>query len=136
MLNQNGVTLAGANQRRIDPESYSGTRKLIRPSLAITDRRRDPAHSTDPLSHAMAPEPHAAPVSSHAEAFYFQKQVQQQTELTIVLEDGEQLHGVIEWYDRCAIKLRSGRHRILVYKSSIKYLFKTSDVHAAGSVMK
>ena len=52
------------------------------------------------------------------------------------MEDGEALSGVVEWYDRCAIKLRSGRKRILVYKSGIKYLFKTSDAHPAGSIMK
>lgn len=128
--------MATANERRIDPESYSGTRKLIRPTLPVTDRRRDPLHSGDPLSHAMNPETHGAGVSSHAEAFYFQKQIQQQTEITLVLADGEEIRGVLEWYDRCAIKLRSGRQRVLVYKSAIKYLFKAGEAHAAGSVMK
>lgn len=136
LIQQNGVPLAGANERRIDPELYSGTRKLIRPTLSVTERRRDPSHTGDPLSHAMNAEPHGTAPSSHAEAFYFQKQIQQQTEMTLVLEDGEELHGVIEWYDRCAVKLRAGRHRVLVYKSAIKYMFKTSDVHAAGTVMK
>ena len=128
--------MAGANERRTDVESFSGTRKLIRPKLSTTERRRDPTHSGDPLSHALVSDAHATQASSHAEAFYFQKQIQQQTDLTVVLEDGEELHGTLEWYDRCAIKLRTGRQRVLVYKSSIKYLFKTSDAHAPGSVMK
>ena len=128
--------MAGANERRTDVESFSGTRKLVRPHLTPAERRRDPSHSGDPLSHAMIGDSHAIQASSHAEAFYFQKQIQQQTDMTVVLEDGEELHGVVEWYDRCAIKLRSGRQRVLLYKAGIKYLYKTSDAHALGGVMK
>lgn len=127
--------MPAAKEAHSDPELFSGTRKLIRPKLSAIERRRDPSHSGDPLTHALNAEAHA-PASSHAEAFYFQKQVQQQTELTLVLEDGEEIRGVVEWYDRCAIKVRAGRQRVLVYKSGIKYLFKTSDAHAPGSVMK
>ncbi len=131
-----GVALAGANERRTEAESFSGTRKLIRPHLTPTERRRDPSHNGDPLSHALVSDNHGAQASSHAEAFYFQKQIQQQTEMTVVLEDNEELHGTLEWYDRCAIKLRVGRQRVLVYKTGIKYLYKTSDAHPPGTVMK
>ncbi len=128
--------MAGANERRNDNESFSGMRKLIRPILSVAGRRRDPLHTGDPLTHALLSDTHGIPESSHAEAFYFQKQIQQQTEMTLVLEDGEEIHGTLEWYDRCAIKLRAGRHRMLIYKSSVKYMFKTSDAHPAGTVMK
>lgn len=126
-----------ANERRDDTESFGGARKLIRPLLsAVTRRRRDPSQSADPLTHALVSESHGVPASSHAEAFYFQKQIQQQTEMTVVLADGEEVHGVLEWYDRCAIKLRAGRHRVLIYKTAIKYLYKTSDAHMGGTVMR
>lgn len=131
-----GVALAGANERRADADSFSGTRKLIRPKLSATERRRDPSAAVDPLSHALVPDAHGSQAVSHAEAFYFQKQIQQQTDMTIVLEDGEELHGILEWYDRCAIKLRAGRQRVLIYKAAIKYLYKTSDAQTVGSVMK
>jgi RNA chaperone Hfq len=117
-------------------DTFNGTRKLIRPHLPPAERRRDPVHTEDPLTHAMVPDGHGTPESSHAEAFYFQKQMQQQTEMTVVLEDGEQLHGIIQWYDKCVVKLRVGRNRVLIYKSGIKYLFKTSEAHAGSSVMK
>jgi len=45
--------------------------------------------------------------SSHAEVFYFQKQIQAQTRMIVMLENGDELEGVIEWYDRFAIKLRN-----------------------------
>ena len=121
---------------RVEDNTFNGTRKLVRPTLPPIERRRDPVYTEDPLTHAMISDTHGTPESSHAKAFYFQKQMQQQTEMTVVLEDGEQLHGIIQWYDRCTVKLRAGRARILVYKAAIKYLYKTSDAHPANGVMK
>jgi len=119
-----------------DDNSFNGTRKLIRPQLPASDRRRDPMYSDDPLSHALVADMHSSIESSHAEAFYFQKQIQLQTDMTFVLEDGEELHGVIEWYDKCVVKLRVGRTRVMVYKATVKYLYKTSDAHVSRAVMK
>jgi len=61
-----------------------------------------------------------------AELFYLQKQIQAQTPMVIVLEDGEKIEGVIEWYDRDALKVR-GRTRTLVYKAAIKYMYKLGE---------
>ena len=121
---------------RSEDNTFNGTRKLVRPQLPLVERRRDPVHTEDPLTHATISDTHGTPESSHAEAFYFQKQMQQQTEMTVVLEDGEQLQGIIQWYDRCTVKMRAGRTRVLVYKAAIKYLYKTSDAHTANNVMK
>jgi sRNA-binding regulator protein Hfq len=63
----------------------------------------------------------------HAELFYLQKQIQSQTPMVVVLEDGEQVEGCIEWYDRNSLKVR-GRIKCLVYKSAIKYMYKLGDV--------
>ncbi|HEY3706096.1 MAG TPA: RNA chaperone Hfq [Terracidiphilus sp.] len=61
-----------------------------------------------------------------AELFYLQKQIQSQTPMVIVLEDGEQIEGCIEWYDRHTLKVR-GRQRVLVFKSAIKYMYKHGE---------
>jgi sRNA-binding regulator protein Hfq len=61
-----------------------------------------------------------------AELFYLQKQIQAQTPMVIVLEDGEKVEGCIEWYDRDVLKIR-GRQKNLVYKSAIKYMYKVGD---------
>ncbi|MGA7158268.1 MAG: RNA chaperone Hfq [Acidobacteriaceae bacterium] len=121
---------------RTDDNTFNGTRKLVRPRLPPMDHRREPIHTEDPLTHATITDAHATLESSHAEAFYFQKQMQQQTEMTLVLEDGEQIQGFIQWYDKCTIKLRVGRSRVLVYKAAVKYLFKSSEAHAGSPVMK
>jgi len=131
------ILIENKNAARKDDNTFNGTRKLIRPHLpTLAERRREPGHAEDPLTHANISEMHGVPESSHAEAFYFQKQMQQQTEMTVVLEDGEQLHGVIQWYDRNVVKLRVGRNRVMIYKSSIKYLYKASEAHPGGGVMK
>jgi host factor-I protein len=45
--------------------------------------------------------------------------------MTIVLKDGEILHGVIEWYDKASLKVnRDEGPNLLVYKSNIKYMYK------------
>jgi sRNA-binding regulator protein Hfq len=109
--------------------SPAGPRKLIRPPLsARASASRYPALlSTVAPIHPDHRRWDSAAESSHAEAFYFQKQIQSHTLMTFVLEDGEQIEGTIEWYDRNAIKVRRGRVRTLIYKAGIKYLYKAED---------
>ena len=121
---------------RQDAGAFNGTRKLIRPHLPVHERRSvHTTHSEDPLTHALN-ESHAPSEATHAEAFYFQKQMQQQTEMMVVLEDGEELRGIIEWYDKCVIKIRAGRLRVMIYKAGIKYLYKASEAQQVLTVMK
>ena len=49
--------------------------------------------------------------------------------MVFVLEDGEQVEGVIEWYDQQAIKVKRGNVRTLIYKAGIKYLYKATESH-------
>lgn len=121
-----------------------GPRKLIRPTLPARALRQ--YHFTrreeSTFSWRTIPSnPTSTPETSHAESFYFQKQMQTQTPMVFVLEDGEKIEGCIEWYDRNAIKVRctgsSGLRssgirgesctRALIYKSSIKYLYKAGE---------
>ena len=84
--------------------------------------------------HAAPPSPFRFPAYNvegdvaqrQAELFYLQKQIQSQTPMVIVLEDGELVEGHIEWYDRHALKVR-GRNRTLIYKSAIKYMYKLGE---------
>jgi len=49
------------------------------------------------------------------------------------LLDGEVLHGSVEWYDRDCIKLtRVGHPNLMIYKHSIKYLFKDGEEASQG----
>jgi sRNA-binding regulator protein Hfq len=87
-------------------------------------RRNVPAA---PISHFPARSSDVEAAQRHAELFYLQKQIQSQTPMVIVLEDGEHVEGCIEWYDRNTLKVR-GQAKTLIYKSSIKYMYKLGDV--------
>jgi hypothetical protein len=117
-----------------------GPRKLIRPTLPagiVRNRRSQRPEETPYLWRPVAQPAAATHESSSAESFYFQKQIQSQTQMVFVLDDGERFEGCIEWYDRDVIKVRctnsspfrTSDHvtRLLIYKSGIKYLFKAGE---------
>ena len=106
-------------------------RKLIRPSLNRNE------HNHNHNNHAQGerrerpagPPKKAAPTDqTNAENFYYQKQMQSKTPMVVVLRDGEEVHGVIEWYDKTCIKLnRTGAPNLMIYKPAIKYMFKEGE---------
>jgi host factor-I protein len=71
----------------------------------------------------------APPEQTNAENFYYQKQMQSKTPMVIVLQDGEEVHGIIEWYDKTCIKVlrEDGRPNLMIYKPAIKYMFKEDE---------
>jgi host factor-I protein len=71
----------------------------------------------------------APPEQTNAENFYYQKQMQTKTPMVIVLRDGEEIHGVIDWYDKTCIKVvrEDGGPNLMIYKPAIKYMFKESE---------
>lgn len=106
-------------------------RKLIRPSLSNPKESYNGPASPAP-SQATRKKP-APPEQTHAENFYYVKQMQNRTPMTVVLTDGETLNGTVEWYDRDCIKLtRYGSPNLMIYKRSIKYLYKATEEAAAG----
>ncbi len=94
-------------------------RKLIRPKL--TDIKD---HSTSkPQRRKPVP-----PEQTNAESFYYIKQMNSKTPMVIVFRDGEEIHGVIEWYDKNCLKVnRTDKPNVLVMKRHIKYMYKESD---------
>jgi sRNA-binding regulator protein Hfq len=71
----------------------------------------------------------APPEQTNAENFYYQKQMQSKTSMVIVLQDGEEIHGIIEWYDKTCIKVirEDGGPNLMIYKPAIKYMFKEDE---------
>jgi sRNA-binding regulator protein Hfq len=86
-------------------------------------RRNSPASPPFNFSARAAEEP---ALYRQAELFYLQKQIQSQTPMVVVLEDGEHIEGCIEWYDRNSLKVR-GRQKSLIYKAAIKYMYKSAE---------
>jgi host factor-I protein len=106
-------------------------RKLFRPVLAESKDTFAPRSSQPAPQVAAAAVPRkkpAPPDQTYAENFYFVKQMQSRTPVAVVLTDGEVLRGTVEWYDRDCIKLtRYGSPNLLIYKHSIRYLYKDGE---------
>lgn len=103
-------------------------RKLIRPTLAEVRERneREAQHrrnvQSDPNRKRVPPE------QTHAESFYYKKQMDNKTQMVMVLQDGEELRGTIEWYDRNCIKMhRAEGPNLLVLKHNVKYMYKADE---------
>jgi host factor-I protein len=96
----------------------AANRRLIRPSLNnIKDQMTSNSRGAQKKS--------IPPEQTNAENFYYMKQMQSKTNMVIVLKDGEELHGIIEWYDKTCLKVnRDGAPNLLVYKPNIKYMYK------------
>lgn len=70
----------------------------------------------------------APPEQTNAESFYYLKQMQAKTPMVVVLQDGEKLRGVIEWYDKHCLKInRIKEPNVLVPKHNIKYIYKQEE---------
>jgi host factor-I protein len=94
-------------------------RKLIRPNLSEIKEKM----SRDSSKRKVHPS-----YETHAENYYYLKQMNKKTPMRVVFNDGETIEGIIEWYDKNCIKLnRDDAPNLLIYKSSIKYLYKQED---------
>ena len=70
----------------------------------------------------------APAAETNAEVFYYKKQIESHTPMVIMLQDGEEIEGTIEWYDRSALKVnRKSAPNILLFKHNIKYMYKAED---------
>jgi sRNA-binding regulator protein Hfq len=122
-----GESMADAplSPKNKNDDALNGTRKLVRPKLPPELANRGPMRRNGAvLSVSTAPE--RTDEDNHAEIFYLQKQVQMQTPMVVVLEDGEEITGVIEWFDRDAIRIRGSR-RVMIYKDAIRYMYKHGE---------
>lgn len=132
-------------------------RKLIRTTLADVKARREATQQRDrtddrgngsaPRSGMPPPRPAQQPSSiqvrkrqppvaeTHAEIYYYKKQIDAHTPMVLVLQDGEEIEGTIEWYDRGALKInRRSAPNLLVLKRNIKYIFKAEERVPQGQV--
>jgi sRNA-binding regulator protein Hfq len=71
------------------------------------------------------------PIETNAEIFYYKKQIDAHTPMVIVLLDGEEIEGTIEWYDKGALKVnRKSAPNLLLLKHNIKYMYKVDEREA------
>ena len=98
-------------------------RKLIRPSMTEMMDRFPTRGTTGRRKQVPAEQ-------TNAENFYYLKQMQNRTAMVVVLTDGTELIGWIEWYDKNCIKLnREKAPNLLIFKHSVKFMFKEEELH-------
>ena len=120
----------GSRPHEVDGNSTNG-RRAFRP---MPDFKRAKSHGNGNGSYARNNgnghnNRTAPPESTNAENFYYLKQMSSKTPMVIVLTDGEELRGWIEWYDKTCLKLnREGAPNLLIQKHVIKYLFKQDEL--------
>ena len=127
-------------------------RKLIRTTLADVKARREATHQRDRTNDRAngggggaprtgppsqrPPQPSSIqvrkrqppPAETHAEIYYYKKQIDAHTPMVLVLQDGEEIEGTIEWYDRGALKInRRSAPNLLVLKRNVKYIYKAEE---------
>ena len=98
-------------------------RKLIRPSMTEMMDRFPTRGTTGRRKQVPAEQ-------TNAESFYYLKQMQGRTTMVVMLTDGTELVGWIEWYDKNCLKLnREKAPNLLIFKHSIKFMFKEEELH-------
>ena len=94
------------------------TRKLIKPDLIEIKKisKKDGRKKPPP------------PYKTHAENYYYIKQMNNKTPMVIELINGEVLKGRIEWYDTSCIKIKQiDEKNFILFKSAMKYMYKDPD---------
>src|SRR5215471_18710792 len=113
-------------ERHSEPDFAN--RRLIRPALNHNNHGGASPGGRERAERSNGARKSPPPDQTNAENFYYQKQMQSKTAMVIVLSDGEQVHGTIEWYDKTCIKVnRTGSPNLMIYKPSIKYMYKEGE---------
>jgi RNA chaperone Hfq len=93
------------------------SRKLIKPDLNEIKKyvKKDTKKKPPP------------PYKTHAENYYYIKQMNNRTHMVVELLNGEVIKGRIEWYDEKCIKIKDDNSNFIIFKHSIKYMHKDPD---------
>jgi sRNA-binding regulator protein Hfq len=104
-------------------ERSNGTSRAANENAGPARARPEQQHSPVQVKKRVPP-----PSETNAEIFYYKKQIDAHTPMVIVLLDGEEIEGTIEWYDRGALKVnRKGAPNLLVLKRNIKYIYQADE---------
>jgi host factor-I protein len=89
----------------------------------VTDFKRERSNGNKGMQRPAPPE------TTNAENFYYLKQMNARTPMVIIMTDGEEIRGCIEWYDKTCLKVnREGAPNLLIQKHCIKYVFKQDEM--------
>jgi sRNA-binding regulator protein Hfq len=106
-----------------------GNQAPRRPFRGPLEFKRSPRVPNNGNANARNNAKAAPPDVTNAENFYYLKQMSAKTPMVIIMTDGEEIRGCIEWYDRNCLKVnRDNAPNLLIQKHCIKYLFKEDEL--------
>jgi len=112
------------NRQHETDANQSGARRTFRSPMTDFKRQTRGSGNGNSRNGKTAP-----PEVTNAESFYYVKQMNSKTPMVIVMTDGEEIRGFIEWYDRSCLKVnRDGAPNLLIQKHWIKYMFKEEEL--------
>ena len=115
------TTLAEVKEREQQQQQQHQVRPVPQPAVSQSGS----AQASAATAAAAQQRKRVPPEQTNAESFYYKKQMDARTPMVIVLQDGEQLQGTIEWYDKGSLKLhRQDGPNLLILKHNIKYMYK------------
>jgi len=113
----------------VRPQDTDGSTQGRRPFRAFPDFKRARGPNNGNGRNGNGNGKTAPPEQTNAENFYYLKQMNSRTPMVIVMTDGEEIRGWIEWYDKSCLKVnREGAPNLLIQKHCIKYLFKQEEL--------
>jgi hypothetical protein len=93
-------------------------RKLITPNLREIKQKTEKENKHKP----------PPPYKTHAENYYYIKQMNNRTQLILELVGGETLKGMIDWYDEKCLKIKKlDGGTLIVFKSQLKFIYKNPE---------
>ncbi len=111
-------------QHEVDP-NQAGPRRVFRSPMTDFKRQTRGGNGNGNSRNVKS----APPEVTNAENFYYIKQMNSKTPMVIIMTDGEEIRGWIEWYDKSCLKVnRDGAPNLLIQKHWIKYLFKQEEL--------
>ncbi len=114
--------------KEAEPENVlreKGSEKFVRSNSENKfPRQSNQTESSDGANRRKMP----PTAETNAETYYYKKQIDSHTVMVIVMDDGEEIEGTIEWYDLNALKVnRKDEPNVMLFKNHIKYMYKADE---------
>ncbi|MEA2163939.1 MAG: hypothetical protein QOK37_2066 [Thermoanaerobaculia bacterium] len=117
------------NRQYDTDRNQSGNRRVFRSPMTDFNRQSRGNGNGSGNGNARTNVKPVPPETTNAENFYYLKQMSSKTPMVIIMTDGEEIRGCIEWYDKSSLKVnRTGAPNLLIQKQWIKYLFKEEEL--------
>lgn len=125
------------SSRPVNTNINGSSQAIRRPAPPVNTAVSQSVSTDSGDTHPSAKNRRVPTAETNAEIYYYKKQIDSHTPMVIVLQDGEEVEGTIEWYDVHALKVnRKNAPNIMLLKHNIKYMYKAEDRVSSANNME